>query len=114
MFDWNNFLPSSGEEERVPLGRLEVVLDEGAGVGAGADVPLVGDALAVALLGAQARAGADVGELAVLFSRREGRGVIFVEIIYSLFGDNQQSSNSNSNNSSSNNSSRGSGNQVHQ
>lgn len=57
---------SLGEEEGAPLGRLEVLPDEGAGVGAVADVPLVEDALPVALLVALARAGADQGKLAVL------------------------------------------------
>ncbi len=56
----------SREEEGVSLGRLEVLLDEGAGVGAGTDVALVQDALAVALLSAQARARLDGREVAVL------------------------------------------------
>ena len=62
-----------GEEEGAALGRLEVLLDELAGVGAGADVPLVEDALLEAPLRALADAGAHYGNLAIL--HRQGNTV---------------------------------------
>ena len=57
---------TSRHEERVSFRGFQVVLDEGARIRAGADVPLVHDALLEALRGAVARAVANLRNLAVL------------------------------------------------